>query len=140
MSLSEDLTAISMANALHMLPPWPDQIEESLSDNESIPLSGASSRHKFNKVEEDEHADFRAKKTTQASHPSNKRGMVDHSDSPTRKKAKYSRVSSRNTYSDDSSANQKLSCPFRKRNPVRFNIRDHKDCASSPFPSMTLLK
>lgn len=33
-----------------------------------------------------------------------------------------------------------LSCPYRKRNPIRFNIRSHSSCALSHFPSITLLK
>lgn len=33
-----------------------------------------------------------------------------------------------------------LGCPFRKRNPVRFNVRLHSSCALSVFPSMTHLK
>lgn len=33
-----------------------------------------------------------------------------------------------------------LSCPFRKRNPMRFNIRSHSSCALTEFPSMTHLK
>ncbi|AEO58700.1 hypothetical protein MYCTH_108314 [Thermothelomyces thermophilus ATCC 42464] len=31
-------------------------------------------------------------------------------------------------------------CPYRKRNPARFNIRDHEDCARSPFDSIRALK
>jgi len=31
-------------------------------------------------------------------------------------------------------------CPFRKRNPVRFNCRDFEYCAKAPFKSMTDLK
>ncbi|KAK0629274.1 hypothetical protein B0T17DRAFT_597698 [Bombardia bombarda] len=31
-------------------------------------------------------------------------------------------------------------CPFRRRNPVRFNIRDRPDCARAPFYSLTQLK
>lgn len=31
-------------------------------------------------------------------------------------------------------------CPFRKRNPVRFNIRDHERCAKGPFGSMSELR
>jgi len=31
-------------------------------------------------------------------------------------------------------------CPFRKRNPVRFNIRDHGACASAPFSSISALR
>ncbi|KAK4128032.1 hypothetical protein N657DRAFT_675876 [Parathielavia appendiculata] len=27
-------------------------------------------------------------------------------------------------------------CPFRKRNPARFNFRDHEDCARGPFSSV----
>ncbi|TLD30484.1 hypothetical protein PspLS_02678 [Pyricularia sp. CBS 133598] len=33
-----------------------------------------------------------------------------------------------------------LSCPFRKRNPLRFNIRDWSNCALQPFDNITLLK
>lgn len=33
-----------------------------------------------------------------------------------------------------------MSCPYRKRNPLRFNVRSHSSCALSDFPSMTLLK
>jgi hypothetical protein len=33
-----------------------------------------------------------------------------------------------------------FSCPFRKRNPVKFNIRDHQSCALQPFPTLSLLK
>jgi hypothetical protein len=32
------------------------------------------------------------------------------------------------------------SCPFRKRNPARFNIRDHETCARAPFDSIRGLK
>ncbi|KAH6640322.1 hypothetical protein F5144DRAFT_599024 [Chaetomium tenue] len=31
-------------------------------------------------------------------------------------------------------------CPFRKRNPARFNIRDHETCARAPFDSIRGLK
>jgi hypothetical protein len=31
-------------------------------------------------------------------------------------------------------------CPFRKRNPARFNIRDHEACARAPFDSIIRLK
>lgn len=34
----------------------------------------------------------------------------------------------------------RLSCPFRKRNPLRFNVRDHLNCATQSFPSITLVK
>ncbi len=33
-----------------------------------------------------------------------------------------------------------LSCPFRKRNPVKFNVRDHQSCAVQSFPDISLLK
>ncbi|KAG4224032.1 hypothetical protein PC116_g27509 [Phytophthora cactorum] len=33
-----------------------------------------------------------------------------------------------------------FSCPYRKRNPIRFNIHDHEKCANRSFPSMTELK
>ncbi|KAK0710130.1 hypothetical protein B0T26DRAFT_679449 [Lasiosphaeria miniovina] len=31
-------------------------------------------------------------------------------------------------------------CPFRKRNPVRFNVRDHESCARTPFHSISGLR
>ncbi|KAL2194394.1 hypothetical protein P885DRAFT_43318 [Corynascus similis CBS 632.67] len=31
-------------------------------------------------------------------------------------------------------------CPFRKRNPARFNIRDREECARAPFDSIQSLK
>ncbi|KAK4184629.1 hypothetical protein QBC35DRAFT_391266, partial [Podospora australis] len=34
----------------------------------------------------------------------------------------------------------KYPCPFRKRNPQRFNIRDHDRCARAPFHSMAALR
>ncbi|KAK4152298.1 hypothetical protein C8A00DRAFT_16381 [Chaetomidium leptoderma] len=37
-------------------------------------------------------------------------------------------------------AGMHFSCPFRKRNPVRFNVRDFQSCAVQPFSDMTLLK
>lgn len=33
-----------------------------------------------------------------------------------------------------------FSCPFRKRNPLRFNVRDHGSCALNPFADFALLK
>lgn len=33
-----------------------------------------------------------------------------------------------------------LSCPFRKRNPVKFNVRDHSSCALTSFSTIALLK
>ena len=32
------------------------------------------------------------------------------------------------------------SCPFRKRNPLKFNVRDFRACAFVPFTDFTLLK
>lgn len=31
-------------------------------------------------------------------------------------------------------------CPFRQRNPARFNIRDHEACARGPFDSILGLR
>jgi len=31
-------------------------------------------------------------------------------------------------------------CPFRLRNPVRFNIRDHEQCAFHTYPTISALK
>ncbi|KAK9773214.1 putative C2H2-type domain-containing protein [Seiridium cardinale] len=33
-----------------------------------------------------------------------------------------------------------LSCPYRKRNPSRFNVRDHQGCALTSYATYTLLK
>lgn len=37
-------------------------------------------------------------------------------------------------------ANMNFSCPYRKRNPLRFNVRDHRFCATLSFADMNLLK
>lgn len=37
-------------------------------------------------------------------------------------------------------ASRPYSCPFRKRDPVLFNVRDHEHCAKRPFFGMTELK
>ncbi|KAM7183048.1 hypothetical protein V8F33_013832 [Rhypophila sp. PSN 637] len=34
----------------------------------------------------------------------------------------------------------RLSCPYRKRNPLRFNVRDYHSCASQPYPDISQLK
>lgn len=34
----------------------------------------------------------------------------------------------------------KLSCPFRKRNPIRFNVRNSANCALNSFTDFALLK
>lgn len=36
--------------------------------------------------------------------------------------------------------NLRLSCPFRKRNPNRFNVRDHHSCAMTYFPKFAELR
>ncbi|TQV99016.1 zinc finger domain-containing protein [Cordyceps javanica] len=36
--------------------------------------------------------------------------------------------------------NLRLSCPFRKRNPSRFNVRDHHSCAMTYFPKFAELR
>jgi hypothetical protein len=41
------------------------------------------------------------------------------------------------TPSDD---NLRLSCPYRKRNPNRFNVRDHHSCAMTYFPKFAELR
>ncbi|KAK5651972.1 hypothetical protein OQA88_11515 [Cercophora sp. LCS_1] len=33
-----------------------------------------------------------------------------------------------------------LSCPFRKRNPAKFNVRDYQSCAVQSFPDISQLK
>ncbi|KAK4180691.1 hypothetical protein QBC36DRAFT_177057 [Triangularia setosa] len=35
---------------------------------------------------------------------------------------------------------QNFSCPFRKRNPIRFNVRDFQSCAVQSFPDIPQLK
>ena len=36
--------------------------------------------------------------------------------------------------------NLRLSCPYRKRNPKRFNVRDHHSCAMTYFPKFAELR
>lgn len=36
--------------------------------------------------------------------------------------------------------NAGFGCPFRKRNPLRFNVRSHLNCSTQTFSSITLLK
>jgi hypothetical protein len=38
------------------------------------------------------------------------------------------------------SSDMHFSCPFRKRNPVRFNVRDFQSCAVQSFPDVPQLK
>lgn len=40
----------------------------------------------------------------------------------------------------DDDSNLRLSCPFRKRNPHRFNVRDHHSCAMTFFPKFAELR
>jgi len=35
---------------------------------------------------------------------------------------------------------EKLSCPYRKRNPIRFNVRDYQSCATQSYPDISQLK
>ena len=35
---------------------------------------------------------------------------------------------------------EKYACPFRKRNPLRFNVRDYTPCALSPFSDIPSMK
>lgn len=39
-----------------------------------------------------------------------------------------------------SDASRPYSCPFRKRNPIMFNVRDHEHCAKRPFFGIQELK
>lgn len=41
---------------------------------------------------------------------------------------------------DVQTTNQSFSCPYRKRNPWMFNVRDHHICATHSFPTIALLK
>ena len=40
----------------------------------------------------------------------------------------------------DEPPDQQLSCPYRKRNPLRFNIRDHMPCATASFTDIPAVK
>ncbi|EAA30973.2 hypothetical protein NCU05648 [Neurospora crassa OR74A] len=44
------------------------------------------------------------------------------------------------TYAMDGQGMEGYSCPFRVRNPVRFNIRDHEVCAMTSFESLADLR
>lgn len=50
------------------------------------------------------------------------------------------RTDANGVYKEVRASRVALSCPFRKRNPMRFNIRSHSSCALSDFPSMAHLK
>lgn len=39
-----------------------------------------------------------------------------------------------------SDTSRPYSCPFRKRNPIMFNVRDHEHCAKRPFLGIQELK
>lgn len=41
---------------------------------------------------------------------------------------------------DNTARYQMLSCPYRKRNPVRFNVRNYQNCAVQSFPDISQLK
>ncbi|SPQ25516.1 859c1dd6-41d9-455e-a6a6-56917532f9c8 [Thermothielavioides terrestris] len=43
-------------------------------------------------------------------------------------------------YSTKGSVVTNFSCPYRKRNPLRFNVRDHYVCATHSFADMSQLK
>ncbi|KAL2022906.1 hypothetical protein VTK56DRAFT_4437 [Thermocarpiscus australiensis] len=43
-------------------------------------------------------------------------------------------------YSSKGSSISNFSCPYRKRNPLRFNVRDHFVCATHSFSDMSQLK
>jgi hypothetical protein len=43
-------------------------------------------------------------------------------------------------YSTKGSGITNFSCPYRKRNPLRFNVRDHYVCATHSFADMSQLK
>lgn len=42
--------------------------------------------------------------------------------------------------SDDLGQRRSMSCPFRKRNPIRFNVRDYRSCALTSYPDYPQLK
>jgi hypothetical protein len=50
----------------------------------------------------------------------------------------FGAINSKRTKSNEADSN--LSCPFRKRNPLRFNIRDHPPCANHSYSGMAQLK
>lgn len=54
--------------------------------------------------------------------------MEEEEESRRQKRTKYGRL------------NRKFACPFRKRNPQRFNVMHHTSCALYPFTDFALLK
>lgn len=79
-----------------------------------------------------------------SSHPSKKRKYRDFDGSDDQSNANDGLGKS--NPSIKTPANAKLSynfnfiCPYRRRNPAKFNIRDHRTCAWRPFQSMSQLK
>lgn len=47
---------------------------------------------------------------------------------------------SRRSQGKKSQSDSVFTCPFRKRNPLRFNVRSHLNCATQTFPDISLLK
>ncbi|KAK0625846.1 hypothetical protein B0T14DRAFT_88226 [Immersiella caudata] len=75
----------------------------------------------------------------------NKRGASDEGDSPEHNESNDGDGMGGNGQGGkraktDSTEDQRLSCPFRKRNPVKFNVRDHQNCAVQSFPDVSQLK
>ncbi|KAI1336094.1 hypothetical protein F5Y15DRAFT_218484 [Xylariaceae sp. FL0016] len=50
------------------------------------------------------------------------------------------RVRTRGPYNKKRRVPGELSCPFRKRNPLRFNVRDHEACANKSYGDVFQLK
>lgn len=72
-----------------------------------------------------------------------KRKKLDHSDKgadDVSDNEGYNSMPSKRIKPTPSDDNLRLSCPYRKRNPHRFNVRDHHSCAMTYFPKFAELR
>ena len=111
-----------------------EAIREEPEDNEQAPNRSStgfsSSTLSDGNVNNDGHQGEKRKKLDQSD-----KGGDDFSDNEGYNPLSHKRM--KPTPSDD---NLRLSCPYRKRNPNRFNVRDHHSCAMTYFPKFAELR
>lgn len=118
------------ASFVHQLSPhmWQSHGGSSSTDGSwQGDLSGSSS----NTSPSSSGGDGKGKKHSRSTDDSNSQDGSGGSGSVQSKRAKKSAGEDENI---------RLSCPFRKRNPYRFNVRDHHSCAMTYFPKFAELR
>ncbi|PSR81543.1 hypothetical protein BD289DRAFT_438915 [Coniella lustricola] len=66
--------------------------------------------------------------------------VIDERRSRSREPGHMQSQSRSHTKSRSRDINQGFPCPFRRRNPVVFNVRDHESCARRPFADISELR